>query len=140
VKQSTRFACCNVTSKSTTCFNCSEQLCDQMEYPTESADSFYWWQDGIISAADHRAFRGKFLIKNGLALYRAVVIKLHKTIILPIISRDGTAQSVQRLSTGWTVAQSELEPSPLHVVQAGTGAHSSSYPMGLSSGGKATGT
>jgi hypothetical protein len=49
----------------------------------------------------------------------------------------GTVQSIKRLATGWTAGRSEfesrygLELSLLHVVQTGSGAHQSSYRMGI---------
>jgi hypothetical protein len=64
------------------------------------------------------------------------------------MTRATIAQSVLRLATGWTVEGSEFESrwgkefSLLHVVQTGSGVHSTSYPMGTwgsSPGGKAAG-
>jgi hypothetical protein len=61
---------------------------------------------------------------------------------------DGTAQSVQRLATGWTIVGLELESrlgqeySLLQVVQTGSGADPASYPIGTRGsypGGKAAG-
>jgi hypothetical protein len=52
------------------------------------------------------------------------------------VSGAGIAQLVQRLATGWTTEESEFE-SPLgqkftflYIVQTGSGAHPTSYPMG----------
>jgi hypothetical protein len=64
------------------------------------------------------------------------------------VLRAGIAQSVQRLSTGWTNKGSQFESrwgqefSLLHVVETGSGTHPASHPMGIGGnipGGKAAG-
>jgi hypothetical protein len=66
------------------------------------------------------------------------------SILIVLGGGAGVAQSVERLTMGWTTKGSELEPSwgqefsLLHVVQTGFGVHSTSYAMGT--GGKVAGT
>jgi hypothetical protein len=69
-------------------------------------------------------------------------------ILIGLRTDSWIAQSVQRLATDWTTAESEFESrywqefSLLHVAQTGSGVHPTSYPMGTGGsfpGGKAAG-